>query len=382
MLLNTAGRGGRPMRIGLLSAWASRLGGGVFEAVVGQGHAIAMQGGVPLLFALSDRFSDTDRHRFPGEVNAFPVIGPAQIGFAPALIPALLAADLDALHLHGIWMYPSRAAARWSARTGGRPVISPHGMLDPWITARGRAKKALARLGYERESWRRAALFHALTPAEADDIRRETGRAQVEVVANPVAAAEVVVDKPDPPYVLALGRIHPKKNLIGLIDGWHASSAAKAGWSLVIAGWGEPADMAAFEAHLAAKASSSIRFVGPAYGEDKARLLREARYLALPSFSEGLPLAIIEAWAAGTPTIHSAGCNLPQGFAEGASIETGTGAADIAAAIDAAVALDPARHRAMAQAAATLAARDYSLSAIGARWASIYASLGNGGAAA
>jgi poly(glycerol-phosphate) alpha-glucosyltransferase len=41
-------------------------------------------------------------------------------------------------------MYPSRAGLQWARRTGKPYLISPHGMLDPWITGRGRAKKALA----------------------------------------------------------------------------------------------------------------------------------------------------------------------------------------------------------------------------------------------
>ncbi len=76
--------------------------------------------------------------------------GPPVFGFAPGLLDAIKAADLDVLHLHGIWMYPSRVAERWAAATGKPVVISPHGMLDPWILSRGRWKKAIARALYEK----------------------------------------------------------------------------------------------------------------------------------------------------------------------------------------------------------------------------------------
>ncbi len=100
-------------RIGLLTASASRLGGGVFEAVVIQADLIRSLGGEPVIVALADRFSAEDRPRFgASEVIHVPVRGPAQIGYAPQLIEALLAARLDCLHLHGIWMssIPRRAA--------------------------------------------------------------------------------------------------------------------------------------------------------------------------------------------------------------------------------------------------------------------------------
>lgn len=373
-------RSGAAMRIGLLSPWASRLGGGVFEAVVMQGRMIADQGNEPVLFALEDDHSAADRIRFPGEVRTCTVVGPRAIGFAPALARSLREADLAVLHLHGIWMYPSKAGADWAARTGRPYVISPHGMLDPWIVGRGRLKKRVARLGYERRSWRRAALFHALTAGEAEDIRRETGRDETEIVPNAVAlAAEASHDATTKrPMLLALGRIHPKKNLSGLLAGWRASRAPGLGWELTIAGWGEAEHVAAFEAGLAALGDATIRFLGPAYGADKARLLGDARFLILPSFSEGLPLAILEAWAAGTPTIQSAGCNLPEGFRRGAALETGTSGAEIAAAIDRAVALAPGDYRAMTDSATALMADSFSPDAVGRRWAGLYRDLGAG----
>lgn len=377
--IRAADRRDRPLRIGLLSAWCSRLGGGVFEAVVAHSRLLAALGHEARLFALADARSGEDRGRLAGiEVIAAPVRGPRAIGYAPALLPALLAADLDVVHLHGIWMYPSLAGARWTAATGRPYLISPHGMLDPWILARGRAKKALARAGYERRSWRAATRLHALTGAEAADIARATGRdpAAIDIVPNAVAPSPSASAHPaEPPFLLSLGRIHPKKNVDALIDGWLASQGPARGWSLVIAGWGEPDHVAALAARLARLAHPAIRFVGPAYGAEKARLLATARFLVLPSFSEGLPMAILEAWAARTPTIMSAGCNLPEGVAAGAAIETGTDPAAIAAALDRGIALAPAGHAAMAAAAARLAAEMFAPDRVADRWRSVYEGL-------
>lgn len=359
-------------RIGLLSAWASRLGGGVFEAVLAQARLIAGLGGTPLVFALKDAHSAEDADRFAGiEVQTFPVRGPAQIGYAPGLLPALEAAQLDMLHLHGIWMYPSRAGSRWAARSGCGYVISPHGMLDPWITARGRWKKALARLGYERAGWRRARFLHALTGAEAGDIARESGRADSVVIANAGPLAGALPATPRAPVLAYIGRIHPKKNLVGLVHGW-SRAQRPAGARLVLAGWGDPADVGELEAAVSA-AGPSVQFIGPCYGTAKQALLEGARFVVLASHSEGLPMAILDGWAAGTPALMSQHCNLPEGFAAGAALDCGTDPAAIAAVITQALALPGERWLAMARAAHGLAVGPFSQQSIAARWADAYA---------
>lgn len=361
----------RHRRIGLLTASASRAGGGVFEAVVRQAALIRAAGGEARVFALADEYADADRGRFDGvPVSHFRVRGPRQVGWAPGLTRALIAADLDLLHLHGIWLYPSRAGERWACATGRPYIVSPHGMLDRWITARGRWKKAMARAGYERASWARAAALHALTAAEAADIARETGRADSLVIPNAAPpAAPLRTGRGQ--VALYLGRIHPKKNLSALIEAWRSRGGTA---TLTIAGWGAAEDVAALEQQVAA-AGPSVRFVGAAHGADKARLLCEASVLVLPSFSEGLPMVVLEAWAAGTPTVMTPDCNLPEGFAAGAATPCGHDPASIATALRKVLDGDEATWRARSAAARVLATGPFSEASVAARWTTAYRRL-------
>lgn len=368
-------------RIGLLTASASRLGGGVFEAVVVQAEMIRAAGGDAVILALDDRHAAEDAARFaPSPVTTSKVVGPAQIGYAPALVDQLVAARLDCLHLHGIWMYPSHAGAAWSRRTGKPYIISPHGMLDPWITARGRWKKAIARIGYERANWRAASCLHALTGREADDIGREANRHDSVIIPNAGPSCTAPVTAPRPPRVLFISRIHPKKNLAPLIAAWSELAAEQRlpeGAVLTIAGWGDPADVATFEGDLGA-APDSIRFIGPCFGEAKTAELAQARFLILPSLSEGLPMTILEAWAAGAPTLMTTECNLPEGFAAGAAIDCGLTRETIKACLAGAFAMPTAEWLAMARAAQQLAEESFSAERIAARWADTYARLIDG----
>ena len=266
------------LRIGLLTASASRLGGGVFEAVVNQAHMIRSLGGEVSVFALEDAHSEADSHRLAGcNLSYSRITGPAQIGYAPGLGGSLIAAGLDCLHLHGIWMYPSRAATLWARQTGRGYAISPHGMLDPWITGRGRWKKALARTGYERSSWRHANFFHALTGREAADIAHESRRSDSIIIPNACPQVSVLPEKQRELKIAYIGRVHPKKNLENLVEGWRRAQLP-AGARLVIAGWGDGDDVARLEARVNA-AGPSVAFIGPAFGAEKRALLESARYM-------------------------------------------------------------------------------------------------------
>ncbi len=118
-----------------------------------------------------------------------------------------------------------------------------------------------------------------------------------------------------------------------------------------------------------------MTFLGPQYGEDKARLLAQSRFIALPSHSEGLPVAILEAWAAGTPVLMSQECNLPIGFEQGAALDTGFTPQSIAATMRAAFGLDQAAWLGMARAANALATGPFSAVSIAQSWAEAYLAL-------
>lgn len=360
------------LRIGMLTSSASRLGAGVAEAVIAQVEMIRAVGGEAVVFALEDRHSEDDRHRYgASEVVFNRVVGPAQVGYAPDLLPRMLAADLDVVHQQGIWMYPSRAGALWTRRTGRPYIVTPQGMLDPWITARGRWKKALARRGYERDAWARAAFLHGLSAKEAADIARESGRTDTVVLPNVGPAALPPPTEPRGREIFFISRIHPKKNVLALVEAWKLLGARAGDWRLILAGWGAEEDVADLRAAIA-DAPPSLEFIGPTFGEDKQRRLESARFTILPSHSEGLPLAILESWAAGTPSIMTHECNLPEGFAANAALECGFDPPAIAQTIAQAIALDDGQWLDMARNAHALAAGPFSVGTVAQSWAQHY----------
>lgn len=114
------------------------------------------------------------------------------------------------------------------------------------------------------------------------------------------------------PILLAVGTLHPRKNLTSLVRIWDAwarngeRTALEMGKipTLVIAGRRHPQDGDLFRA-LAAhpRAREHIRLIHDATDDELAQLYAQARFLLMPSLAEGWGLPIREALVAGKPSI-------------------------------------------------------------------------------
>ncbi len=334
------------MTIGFLTASISRRGGGFFYSVRRLAQQLNVDAVTVKVFTLRDPDTERDRPAWTGvDVFAGNVLGPAAFGYCPELLRLLEQERPDLVHLHGLWMYPSVACWRWGRGNDRRYVVSPRGMLDPWALRNSAWKKRLAAWAYENANLRGAACIHALCDSELQAIRTYGLRNPVAVVPNGVDLPRQQVSKPtrweaDLPdgakVLLYLGRLHPKKGLPNLLRAWRLSARERGSskWRLVIAGW----DQGGHEAELRRLAeelciAETVVFAGPQFGEDKAASFHRATAFVLPSFSEGLPVAVLEAWAHGLPVVMTPQCNLPEGLAAGAAVQVDPEPASIAAGL-------------------------------------------------
>jgi glycosyltransferase involved in cell wall biosynthesis len=165
-----------------------------------------------------------------------------------------------------------------------------------------------------------------LTAKEADQIRASGARQPIAVIPNGLDA-ERLARPADPgapidttlvkalskncPRALFLSRIHPKKGLQLLLPAWAKLGARAADWQLVIAG----PDEAGYLSEIRALARSlglgdRVIFTGLVTGEVKTRLLYSADLFILPSYSEGFPMSVLEAWACGLSVLATRECNV------------------------------------------------------------------------
>lgn len=393
------------MKIAFVTPSVSRAAGGIFEIERRLGQSLAAIKDTSVsVYGLKDDHTESDLASWsPLEPNVFPTKGPSGFGYAPNLTESMLSDSFDLGHLHALWMFTSIAMGQWATKAGRPYVVTPNGMLEPWALRNSAWKKRLASLFYERRMLNGAACLQANTEKEAADIRAFG-------LKNPIAIIPNGIDLPVEDHgttgprdngtkvgsqwsvvsslktegrkiLLYLGRLHPKKGLINLLKAWascHSSPVTRhSDWTLALAGWdqgGHESELKQLATELGIAwsdvqntealkrrntvepdassklaARCSLLFLGPLFGAEKAAAYANCDAFILPSFSEGLPMAVLEAWAYNKPVLMTPECNLPEGFAANAALRVAPSAESIAQGVR-----------------LLLAARDSELAALGA----------------
>lgn len=332
------------MNAALLTLSISRRAGGLLDCVRGLAHKLqAEQGVIPKILAMADLYSSID---LPGWQDLSVQVFPRQWGFAASGLDAgLRASDAAVAHTHGLWSYCSPVVHRWSRRTRRPYLVSPQGMLDHWALQNSRLKKLVAAALFERGHLHDAACLHAVSGSEVDAIRAFGLKNPICIIPN---AVDLPPDEPDGRPVngdkstrtlLFLSRLHPKKGLpnllraLAIVTAQNRASAES--WRLRIAGWNQGGHEQELRALAnALRLQDFVEFIGPVHGEAKAASMKSADAFVLPSYSEGQPLSVLEAWSYRLPVLMTPECNLAEGFAADAALSAAPEPQSLAVALN------------------------------------------------
>ena len=217
----------------------------------------------------------------------------------------------DVVHINCCWMPACAFTQKWAQALGYKVVLTPHGMLEPWIMARHYwSKKVPALLLYQKSAVVKADVLHATAKSEKENLQRLGYNDRIKVIANGIDVEDIEM-KPSwkrNKEILFLSRIHVKKGINFLLEAVAQLKEQMEGYVIRIAGEGDVTYIEELK-QLAARLGISqlIIFEGGVYGNRKWELFRQADLFILPTHSENFGIVVAEALASGTPVITTMG---------------------------------------------------------------------------
>jgi glycosyltransferase involved in cell wall biosynthesis len=209
------------------------------------------------------------------------------------------------VHINGIWSPQNWGFQKAAQELGIKVVLSPHGMLEPWILAHNPWKKKLGLFLYQNKAIKKAEHLHVTALMEKESVRNLGYNNQLTIIPNGIDLREIVQKKEfyGTKKIIFLSRIHPKKGIELLLEAWRLINTQ--GWSLEIAGNGDSNYIQLLT--QSAADITNVHFVGAKYGEEKWDFLKSADAMVLPTHSENFGIVVAEALAVGVPVITTTG---------------------------------------------------------------------------
>lgn len=313
------------MKVLQLPGSLSREGGGVFQVALN--HSLQLQQlskySVEVI-GKHDRFIHDDESKWNGIKTTPLKLSIPIVHHIDGLFDAIELAKPDIIHSHMLWTSQSRVIKRYNSIYKTPYVVTPHGMLDAWTI---NSKKKIALKLFERRSLESAACIHALNFNEYETIRRLGIKTPVAIIPNGISIENshtLFKKKPkNKKTLLFLSRIDPKKGLEPLIKAMaEIRPKFENSYEMHIHGWGEENYIKSIQ-DLITKNNliDSIKIKGPVFDKKKSQTYQNSDAFILPSYSEGFPMVILEAWSHSKPVLMTSACNIPEGFSCEAAIE-------------------------------------------------------------
>ena len=159
----------------------------------------------------------------------------------------------------------------------------------------------------------------ALTPDWARRIQDFTEVRRIDIVGNvPNLPSELPPRTPDSETtVIFLGHLYDRKGVYELLEAFALLRAGRPALRLVLAGEGPELENLRSIVTSRPELRDAVDLPGWVDADQKLKLLASAACLVLPSYSEGLPLTLLEAMAMGVPVVATSVGGIPEAVADG-----------------------------------------------------------------
>ncbi|MDE0154167.1 MAG: glycosyltransferase [Gammaproteobacteria bacterium] len=301
------------------------------------------------------------------------------------------AGSFDLIHIHGVWHYPAYSAFL-AARKHKLPcVLTIHSELSEWGLRQKALKKRIYRLVLLDRILRNVNALHAITRAEKEQTVKLGYETPVILAPNGIEPApfEALPDRAEfiqrfpvlkgKRIILFLGRLHAKKGLDILARSFSTIARRFEDAVLLVVGPNKFGTREKMEAILSSEnLLDRTVFTGLLTGEDKLAAMSCADLFVLPSHSDVLGIAVLEAMAARLPVVITEGCEFPEVSEHGAGLVVEADEAPITEAITKLLS-DADLCRRMGQQGRKLVTKRYTWQTTAATMANLYKTLVAGG---
>lgn len=217
----------------------------------------------------------------------------------------------DIVHINGVWLYQNYIFQKEAQKLNIKVVLSPHGMLEPYIVNRNKLKKKIALFMFQNKAILDADFIHVTAKSELENIKKIGYKnKKYTIIPNGIEINNIEAkeynDNKQFKHLLFLSRIHPKKGINLLIDA--VATFKNPRIKITIAGNGEKKYINQLKKYTKEQSVSDIfDFIGPVYGEEKWSLFKRADVFILPTHSENFGIVVAESLLVGVPVITTRG---------------------------------------------------------------------------
>lgn len=264
------------------------------------------------------------------KVHDIPRYRPFSGVWKKAVVDLLDSVRPDIVHVNCCWTPDCALIQRLAQKQGYKVVLTPHGMLEPWIIQRHYwTRKVPALWLYQRAAIQKADCIQATAESERDNLLKLGYNSNIKVVKLGIDADGIEMKKSwkKTRQILFLSRVHIKKGINFLIEAAAELRSGLQDYKIIVAGEGDAAYVAEMKQMISDRGLQDIvQLIGGVYGNEKWRLFQTSDFFVLPTHSENFGLAIAESLASGTPVITTVGTpwNDLNSSHAGAWIEIGT----------------------------------------------------------
>ena len=278
-------------------------------------------------YASPDDSSWLQQYRSDFPIDVVPYMGTRGFGYSPQMAEQFRRRlqDCSLVHVHNVWGYTNRLAARLCPAAGVPFVVSTHGMLDPHSMGRKAWKKKLYGRLVEFPALRKASGL-VFTHAEEERLARQTcgrlpqghvvplGTEDPPELSRQHLQQQFLDDYPElqnTERIVFLSRLHEKKGLDLLLPAFAQIAAFRPACRLVLVGPGESDYVQSLKDRAQALGiTDRVLFTGSLQGPHKWAALAAADVYVLPSYQENFAIALVEALRVGTPVVCSQRVNI------------------------------------------------------------------------